>query len=632
MTIASGFRRLGYGVAALVVLGAAALLAATALISPDTVRTEAIAQIRAVTGLSPVLRGATTVSLFPSGTVSFSDVTLGGTANPALTAERMTARLRFFPLLFGHVEIADVSLEHPTIDISLGPHGNSNWSSLIAAFDRSHAPGAAHVAAFTEIRIDDGTVTLRGAGGRRTETMSNVKLSLAWPSISKSFGATGHFIWHDELVDASLTLGDFAAALAGKRSGLKLRLAAAPMKVAFDGAIGTQPTLKVEGTLAADSSSLREALIWAGQQPLPGGGFGPFALKAVADMVGGTVSLSNVNVELDGNTAEGVLAFGADGRKTLQGTLAAETLNLSPYVSTIRLLNAHAWNNGRINIDGLSGMELDLRLSAANVVMSNTKIGRTAIAANLRDGQLTVTIGEAQAFGGVVKGSLALARQGSGVDVKSQLQFSDVDLETCLGQLFGVHRLEGKGNIGLAVEGSGSSVLDVTRTLSGSGNLTGTDGALAGVDVEQLLQRLERRPLSGGSAFRGGRTPYKKLGVGMKITQGKITIENVAFDNPALRLTLGGSASIPQRELDLKGTAALAQADRRGGAPFELPFVVQGSWDDPIMLPDAEALIRRSGAAAPLLNAVRERSARETVHSVIERLTGATPPAQAPQQ
>ena len=41
------------------------------------------------------------------------------------------------------------------------------------------------------------------------------------------------------------------------------------------------------------------------------------------------------------------------------------------------------------------------------------------------------------------------------------------------------------------------------------------------------------------------------------------------------------------------------------------------------MLPDAEALIRRSGAAAPLLNAVRERSARESVRSVIERLTGA---------
>ena len=76
-----------------------------------------------------------------------------------------------------------------------------------------------------------------------------------------------------------------------------------------------------------------------------------------------------------------------------------------------------------------------------------------------------------------------------------------------------------------------------------------------------------------------------------------------------MKLASTGSASIPARDLDLKGTAALVVASRAGAPPFELPFIVQGSWDDPIMLPDAEALIRRSGAAAPLLDAVRERSA-----------------------
>jgi AsmA protein len=47
------------------------------------------------------------------------------------------------------------------------------------------------------------------------------------------------------------------------------------------------------------------------------------------------------------------------------------------------------------------------------------------------------------------------------------------------------------------------------------------------------------------------------------------------------------------------------------------------------MLPDPEALIRRSGAAAPLLNAVRDRSARDAARSVLERLTGGAPPSGA---
>jgi AsmA protein len=163
--------------------------------------------------------------------------------------------------------------------------------------------------------------------------------------------------------------------------------------------------------------------------------------------------------------------------------------------------------------------------------------------------------------------------------------------------------------------------------LNGTATLTGENGALAGINIEQLLRRLERRPLSGGGEFRSGRTPYDKITVAMKVSQGAVKVEDVKMEGAAVRLVMAGSASIPERELDLKGTAALVAADRTGAPPFALPFVVQGSWDDPIMLPDAEALIRRSGAAAPLLNAVRERGARDTVRSVIERLTGAPPAA-----
>jgi AsmA protein len=87
-----------------------------------------------------------------------------------------------------------------------------------------------------------------------------------------------------------------------------------------------------------------------------------------------------------------------------------------------------------------------------------------------------------------------------------------------------------------------------------------------------------------------------------------------------VRLALGGSASIPARDFDLKGTATLISATADAAPLFELPFVVQGPWDDPIMLPDAQSLIKRSGAAAPLLDAVRDRKTRDAVRSVIDRL------------
>jgi len=65
----------------------------------------------------------------------------------------------------------------------------------------------------------------------------------------------------------------FVAMLSGERSGLKARLASAPLKLAFDGTVANRTSLMMEGTSTVDSPSLRSALRWMGQAP-PGGGGG----------------------------------------------------------------------------------------------------------------------------------------------------------------------------------------------------------------------------------------------------------------------------------------------------------------------------------------------------------------------
>src|SRR5262249_35228263 len=157
---------------------------------------------------------------------------------------------------------------------------------------------------FTEIRIDGGTITVNDASHGLVEDLGKVDLSLAWPSITRSFGATGTFQWRNEPVESSIVISDFLAALTGDNSGLKIRLNGAPLKLAFEGVMSSEPSFKVDGTLSADAASLRNALRWTGDTPVPGGGFGHFTLKAQAKMVESAITLSGVNVELDGNAAE----------------------------------------------------------------------------------------------------------------------------------------------------------------------------------------------------------------------------------------------------------------------------------------------------------------------------------------
>lgn len=606
LTMAQGMKRLGTPIAALLGIVLVALIATSWLINRDALRKAVEAQIRDVTGLELNVAGSIDISVLPASYISFRDVGLkgGGTSAPALQVDVLTANLRLLPLLLQRFEISDLTLLRPRIHVSLKPDGESNWTPFIQTIARTMKPGAENQVSFSEIRIQDGVLDYEDAATHATEKFEDIDLSLAWPSISRSFAATGQFDWRGERVDGSISFSDFVAALSGDRSGLKARIASAPLKLAFDGSVANRTSPMMEGTLTIDSPSLRNALRWTGQPQPASGGFGRFALKARANVVGPSIALTNVNVELDGNTAEGVMTYANNGRQTLQATLAADALDFTPYISTFRLLasGARDWNRQLFDLNGLSTTDLDMRLSAAKLTVGPTKLGRTAIGANLRNGTLALSVGEAQVYGGIAKGSFGIARSDTVADIKAQFQFTDVDLQACATELFGLNKLSGRGNINVSLFASGSSPFGLVQSLDGSATVTGHDGAISGFNAEQLLKRLERRPLSGGGNFRSGSTPYNNLTIAVKFSDGIATAEDIRIEGPAAKITLTGTASVPTREYDMKGVASLNTA-----SGFQLPFMVQGPWDDPLIFPDPESLIRQSPAASPFLDLLKQR-------------------------
>src|SRR5881227_1273347 len=541
VTMAQGIKRLATPIAALLGVILIGLFAMSWFLNRDALRGAVEAQIRAVTGLDLVIKGSVDVSVFPASYVSFHDVGLkgGATADPALSVDVLTANLRLLPLLLQRFEIADVMMLRPHIHVIRDADGESNWTPFIQTTARTMKPGADNQVSFSEIRIQDGVLTYEDAANRVSETLDDIDLSLAWPSISRSFAATGQFDWRGERVDGSISFADFVAALSGDRSGLKARLASTPLKLAFDGSVANRTSMMMEGTLTVDSASLRNALHWTGQPSPGGGGFGRFALKARANLVGPSIALTNVNVELDGNVAEGVMTYANNGRQTLQATLAADALDFTPYISTFRLLasGARDWNRQLFDLNALSTTDLDMRLSAAKLTVGASKLGRTAIGANLRNGTLALSVGEAQVYGGIAKGSFGIARSDTVADIKAQFQFTDVDLQACASELFGINKLSGRGNINVSLLASGSSPFGLVQSLDGTATVTGHDGAIAGFNAEQLLKRLERRPLSGGGNFRNGSTPYDNLTIAVKFSDGIATAEDVRVEGPTAKLT-----------------------------------------------------------------------------------------------
>ena len=161
----------------------------------------------------------------------------------------------------------------------------------------------------------------------------------------------------------------------------------------------------------------------------------------------------------------------------------------------------------------------------------------------------------------------------------------------------------------------------MTQALDGSVTMSSRKGAVVGINVEQLLRRLERNPLAGrGGDFRGGKTPYDELSVNFRSPRAPPPSRKCGSRRRRCGSASSGTSSIPSRDLDLKGTASLLGA-ADAATTFELPFVVQGPWDDPLVLAgraDSDPALRRGPA---LLDAVRNASSA-TRHPQRPRLPG----------
>lgn len=611
-------QRLAIGASALAVLVVAVLFSLPYFLSEQQIRSEVTRSLFAATGVNPRIEGEARLALLPRPAIQISDVHLDDGSRAGLAVGSLQATVQFLPLLFGEVRIATLTLERPRLTVQFAADGK-----LIGGLPiNPRMPSTEEV---PELRIVDGTILLRIEGRERVEIFSNVQASLSWSGASLT--TTGTFVVRNQPANASLFIADTSALANGARSGLRARFDSEALRLSYEGGIAMRNGLQAEGSLAAESPSLRTALAWFDIPAPAPQGFGRFSVKSNAALTPLALRLTNLSVELDGNRAEGGFAVNREGpRSIVQGSLASETTDLSKYIGLFSLAssNGRDWNREQIDVAPLQTLDLDLRLSSGKLTLGKIEIGNAAIAATLKNRLLTVSIGEAQYYGGTLRGNATVRTTSETPEIRIDADLANFDLERGLGGLIGFRRIEGTGTLTLALAGNGTSIHEIVRNLSGDGQLSMKQGALNGVNAELVLRRLERKPLSGTGDLRGGRTAFERLVATVRVEKGVAKLAAFDVDSRILKIRLAGDASIVRRDLDLRGTASLVRPPQPGTphVAFDLPFMIQGSWENPYLLPDPEALIRHSGAAAPLLDAVRGRAAREAMRNVIETVTG----------
>ncbi|MGQ3675677.1 AsmA family protein [Xanthobacter sp. TB0139] len=570
------------------------------------------------------------LQMLPTPRVVVKGVHIALTDQQTISARQVVSRLDPWRLLFGRIEVADITLENPTLLIETG----QDMVDIIPSF-LAHAPG---------LRIVDGTVALRSRTGNIRPLIRHLDGRVD-RATGKGVALTTRFSWHDGVVDSSLTIDDVSAFLAGQSSDTRLRVATKGGILRFRGQAGFDSSLSAGGDITVDVDSLRKMVEWMGAQTPFHNGLGPFSLAGQLKMKKGEIALTGARVSLDGNRMEGgFLVDLSQNRPRIQGTFASEELNLHPYDALHLTVNGgREWSPAPLNLTILNAFDLDLRFSAGQISIGAAPFTTVAGSAVLSDGELVLAIGQATGWGGTLRGTATIstqwddARQNQrGASVRMEAECTSIALEQGLGEMAGLRQFEGPGTLSFSIRGSGLSVRNIAHDLSGTLSLTSNGGYLRGFDVARMLRRIETRPLSASAGPQGGRTSYIDLDAQASISHGVATLSHMELRGQEVRLNMAGLIGISSRMLNLKGIAALVP-EKSGqlaeDEDIELPFMVQGSWTSPRVMADPLSLIERSGAAQPLLEAfktLREQSrVRPAVQPAADTLPTA-PPLSAP--
>lgn len=609
------------GLSAAIVLAAAVLL--PLLLPAAELRRAAIEAVAGTTEQGVSITGEPTLRLLPTPRLVLHKVTFSLPHDQSLDADAVVSRLSLWPLLLGHIAISEVILESPTLVLT-GPR-TAPQLGVTPFLTSTDAP---------ELKVEDGTIAWRDDSGLTRELVSGISARIDRIAGGRGISLSSVFDWREATVEATLNVDDVKDFLAGTPTPTRAEVTANTASARFRGVTGYGTRMVADGTLSVEADSLRAALEWLGAAAPAKRGFGAFAVSSHLALAGHKLSLTKTSIDLDGNRGEGGLLVELGGeRPMIQGTFATDQLNLDPY-GRMRLTTdgGRDWSRDPIDISLLDSFDLDLRLSAGQVTAEDTTFTTVAASAVLSGGRLVLALGQTNGWGGMLRGTATLTPRwpgrgtdGAGLALKLQGECTDIALQQALADMAGLSAFEGTGTLQFELGGEGRNAQQIAQSLAGTVSLTSSGGYLSGFDVAQVLRRIERRPLSGGDELRGGRTPFTNLEARARLNQGIATLEALRLEGKQAHLDITGAVNVGLRTLDLSGEAALAAAPKAGEPDeFNLPFVVQGAWVSPRIMADPLSLIERSGAAQPLLEAVKshrsEQPAPTTLHTFIEKL------------
>jgi AsmA protein len=627
---------------AIILLVMAGLLAVWLLVNPNDYKDRIAAAVKGATGRELILKGDLKLSVFPWVALELGPASLGNPpgfgAEPFLAFDRAAVRISLWRLLHKRIEIQRVEIDGLDLRLRKDVRGVANWESFGQTAPRSASTAKEEIGdsvpELAGVRVTNGRVSYQnvvvqrlgfetGAIGAHGVTPVRIGFDANRGVPAESLTVSAKFIFS---ADAQYKLLRFeGVSLSGllNRPGdgrpahweaslptIEVNLTAQNLSVpAYDLSYSSaHVTGKLQATNFLDDLSAAGSAALA---PLSLREFAPrlgLVLpktrdpRALAQLSGNSdfryganaLTFESMQLQIDDTHLKGGAALAMQPR-ALRFDLTVDQIDLDRYLSVEEgsplplppkpvATPAAAETSKLPDVDGT--------LTVGSVHFSPLDFTNVRLTFASKDNVVHLFPSLAQIDGGSYSGNITLDDRGAIPILSMDEHLSGIDMTRLLAATPYKGRLSGHGSVNLKATAHGAAPESIMQTLSGQFDANLADGALEGIDLgyelaaAQALVKHQSVPSRKGPA----RTKFDAFKMSAKIASGVANTTDLIIASPLLRVTGQGNANLANKAIDLQMLASLSKAP--GATVANVPLKVTGTYVDPIVRPDVEALAK----------------------------------------
>ena len=625
-------------------------------VDPNDYRSEIEARAQQATGRPVRIAGKLELKLFPWIALQVREVSLGNPAGygtePFLTVKHADLGVKLLPLLRKEVEVRRVALEGLAVNLVSRSDEDNNWKDL-GQSDEPAAPGTT-VARTTIAGVDikDATLVYRDEAEKSLTRLTHLQAHTGALGSDAPVPIHMEFDYDDGTPESAMHIAADASVRKppdGSRIEIaNLALEGSPMAAkagaAPDAAGTTFSVRSPQLVLDTDAETLAPATldIRYGSLPLKATATGeklfsdrviagkieierlsprelmksmgmeaskardPRALTALAAksdyrLTPKALLLSALAIDLDDSHLRGSLGIDDLDTKALSFDLNIDAIDADRYREPEVKPGAQQQAVPPTDLprDALRKLEAKGVLRIGRLKVADLQLSEASVQVDASGGQVKLTP-QAKLFGGAYAGDIHLDARAEPLRLATNGRVRGVDVGSLANALLDTKRLVGRGDMNVALNGSGKTDTQMLKSLAGKYDLSVRDGAVNGVDLWYELRRayaLVKRTAA-PTRTEPVRTRFKTMTGNGTLANGVIHDQDLRIDMDYIKARGKGTLAIESLAVDYRLVAEIYKLPADEGAEMadvkamDIPIAVTGTLDDMKIRPDVGDLLK----------------------------------------